>query len=431
MNKTFSAKVERMGHDGSALALHEGNLVHIHGMLPDEEGIVDATRKNKTYLGVLRELTKASPSRKTPEELHYLSCSPWQVMEYPLQVELKHAVISELFGYYTDAPKAGFTPAAHFYGYRTKVEFSFCDRDGDLEIPLSLAFHERGGGVRRLPLTEGCALVSDAMNRVALTITDKLRAQGYTARDLKTLVVRESKSEGQLLAMLYAKKETIAEFKVDDIIGLAGFFVFHSTEKSPASVVTRALWNSGDTHLSEVMHGVSVRYSWDSFFQNNIPVFLEAVEMMKRYLPTDTSVLELYAGAGTIGLLLAGKVNHVHGIESIESAVESANMNATINAIINYTAECLPAENIDADLLAAYDALVLDPPRAGLHPKLIKDILLKKPKQILYLSCNPETQARDYSELKDAYKIDAIQGFDFYPQTPHLESLLILSLREE
>ena len=239
MHKTFAAKIERMSHDGSALAELEGNQVHIHGMLPGEEGVIDATRKNKVYQGVLKELTKASPSRKTPEELHYLSCSPWQVMEYPLQAELKHAVISELFSYHTDAPKSGFTPAAQFYGYRTKVEFSFCDRDGDTEIPLSLAFHERGGGVRRLPLPKGCALVSDAMNRVALAIVEKLRAEGYTARDLKTLVVRESKSEGELLAILYAKREEIKEFNVDDIPGLVGFLVFHSTEKSPASIPSR------------------------------------------------------------------------------------------------------------------------------------------------------------------------------------------------
>ena len=431
MNKTFTAKITRMGHDGSALAELEGNQVHIHGMLPGEEGVVDATRKNKVYQGVLKELTKASPSRKTPEELHYLSCSPWQVMEYPLQAELKHDVISELFGYYADAPKSGFTPTASFYGYRTKVEFSFCDRDGEMETPLSLAFHERGGGVRRLPLPKGCALVSDAMNAVALAIVEKLKAEGYVARDLKTLVIRESKSEGQLLAILYAKREEINEFSVADIPGLTGFLVFHSSEKSPASVATRSLWAWGEEYLTEVMDGVSIRYSWDSFFQNNIPVFLEAVKMMKQYLPKDAQVLELYSGAGTVGLLLAGSAAKIHAVEIVAQAVESANMNAKINGVENYTAECLPAEKIDSELLAQYDTLVLDPPRVGLHPKLIKDIASHPPKRIIYLSCNPETQARDYSELAELYKIDAIAGFDFYPQTPHSESLLILSLRGE
>ncbi len=431
MNKTFTAKIERMGHDGSALAELDGNRVHIHGMLPGEEGVVDASRRNKVYQGVLKELIKASPSRKTPEELHYLSCSPWQVMEYPLQAQLKYNVISELFGYYADTPPPGFTPAVQFYGYRTKVEFSFCDRDGDVEIPLSLAFHERGGGVRRLPLPKGCALVSDAMNHAALLIVEKLRAKGYVARDLKTLVIRESKSEGQLLAILYAKREEIKEFAVDDIPGLVGFLVFHSTEKSPASVATRCLWVWGEEYLTEVMDGVSIRYSWDSFFQNNIPVFLEAVKMMKQYLPKDAHILELYSGAGTLGLLLSGSAAKIHAVEIVEQAVEAAHMNAKVNGVENYTAECLPAEKIDADLLAQYDTLVLDPPRAGLHPKLLKDIAAQKPKRIIYLSCNPETEARDYSELKDIYNIDAIQGFDFYPQTPHSESLLILSLRGE
>ena len=151
---------------------------------------------------------------------------------------------------------------------------------------------------------------------------------------------------------------------------------------------------------------------------------------MKQYLPKDASVLELYSGAGTIGLLLAGSVKKIHAVEVVEQAVASALQNAEINSIANYTAECLQAEKIDAELIGSHDTLVLDPPRAGLHPKLIKDITLQKPKRIIYLSCNPETQARDYSELAEIYKIDKVQGFDFYPQTPHSESLLILSLRE-
>ncbi len=430
MQKTFTVKIEKVAHDGAAKGTFEGSAVHVHAMLPGEEGIVEAYKKHGLYIGVLKEITKASPSRKTPDELHYLSCSPWQIMEYPLQSELKQNMITELFGYYEDAPKVSFVPASQFYGYRTKIEFSFCDRDGDKEIPLSLAFHERGGGSRRLALPEGCVLASERMNKVALAICERLRAQGYIARDLKTLIVRESKSDGKVLAMLYAKKKEVAQFAVEDIPSLSGFMVFYSTEKSPASVPTKELWMWGDDHLTELINGVSVRYSWDSFFQNNIPVFTSAVEVIHAHLKSDARILELYSGAGTIGLLLAASAKEVKGVEIVERAVGAANMNARINSIENYQAECLPAEKIDAALFDGINTLVLDPPRAGLHPKLLEQIKTKLPPSIIYLSCNPETQARDYSVLAEHYKIDLVQGFDFYPQTPHVECLLILRLRE-
>ncbi|MEK7117979.1 MAG: hypothetical protein AAB869_00020, partial [Patescibacteria group bacterium] len=258
MKKTFLMHVEKIAHDGAALGTHEGKAVHVHGMLPGEEGIVEISKKYGVYAGILKELTLASTRRKSPEELHYLSCSPWQVMEYPLQVELKHALLQELFGYYKNGPHVNFIPATQFYGCRTKVEFSFTDREGESEIPLSLAFHVRGGGSARIPLPAGCALVSESMNRAALAIVEKLRVLGYAANDLKTLVIRESKSihanekshlggqAGKFLAILYAKKDTIAKFPVDDIPDLAGFFAFYSTEKSPASVETKALWRWGD-----------------------------------------------------------------------------------------------------------------------------------------------------------------------------------------
>lgn len=430
MNTTFTVKVEKIAHDGAAEATHEGKPVRIHGMLPEEEGIVSVHKKHGMFIGELKELTHASLSRKMPEELHYLSCSPWQVMEYPLQVALKHEMLSSLFRYYDDSAKPTFVTADKFYGYRTKVEFSFTDRNGDLALPLSLAFHERGGGgSRRLALDNGCALVSDDMNRVALSICAKLRDLGYASRDLKTLIVRESKSTGGLIAMLYVKKTELPQFPVDDIAGLSGFIVFHSTEKSPASVPTKELWRVGDDALTETISGVAINYSWDSFFQNNIPVFTKAVDAMRAYVPKGARMLELYSGVGTIGLLLASSAKVVHGVEIIPAAVESANHNAVENGIANYHAECLPAEKMDVELLRDVDVLVLDPPRVGLHPKLIEHIRTKLPPRIIYLSCNPETQARDYSALADTYAIDHIEGFDFYPQTPHCESLLVLSLR--
>ncbi len=429
MQKTLTITVERMTHDGAGEGTSEVGPVRVFGMLPGEVGIVDAHKKHGIFVGVLRELIKSSPSRKNPEELHFLSCSPWQVMDYPLQLSLKLDLLTSLFGFYDDAPKPTIVPADKFYGYRTKVEFSFTDRDGDVPRPLALAFHERGGGSRRLALESGCALISDSMNSVALEICKRLRELGYTSRDLKTLVVRESKSSGAMIAILFAKKEEIARFDVSDIKGLTGFIVFHSTEKSPASVPTKELWREGSDTLTEDILGAPITYSWDSFFQNNIPLFAKALTAMKAVISKDANVLELYSGVGTIGLLLTDKAKRVHGVEIVEGAVESAKKNAERMGVTNYVAECIPAEKMDARLLDGREVLVLDPPRSGLHPKVIGMILEKQPKQIIYLSCNPETQARDYSALAALYSIASITGYDFYPETPHVESLVILNLR--
>jgi tRNA/tmRNA/rRNA uracil-C5-methylase (TrmA/RlmC/RlmD family) len=243
-------------------------------------------------------------------------------------------------------------------------------------------------------------------------------------------VVRESKSNEKLLAILFAKAESIPKFSVDDIPGLAGFIVFHSTEKSPASVPTKELWRWGESELHQLVLGTDIVYSWDSFFQNNVPMFEAAMEEMQKAVPDNANVLELYSGVGTIGLLLAKRAMHVHGVEIVQGAVDSAKQNAELAKILNYVAECIPAEKMDARLLDKRDVLVLDPPRSGLHPKVIGMILEKKPPVVIYLSCNPETQARDYSMLKDLYNIESVTGFDFYPETPHLESLAILKLRQ-
>jgi len=421
-------RAEKMGHDGAALGSYEGKPVHVHGMLPTEEGVIEAHKKHGSFIGVLKELTRASERRKNPDELHYLSCSPWQVMEYPLQVELKHALLQELFSYYSDAPKATFVPAVHFFGYRTKVEFSFTDRNGNLPAPLSLAFHVRGGGSLRVALPEGCLLASEEMNHVALALLGKLRALGYSASDLKTLIVRVSKSTGKLLALMYTKKEDVPEFAVDDIPGLTGFLVFHSTEKSPASVPTKELWRWGSDMLIERVGDLTTAYSWDSFFQNNVPMFEQAMERVQKAVSKGANILELYSGVGTIGLLLAKNAKHIHGVDIVQSAIDSAKANAKAADIINYVAECIPAEKMDARLLDGKDVLILDPPRSGLHPKVLAMIKEKLPPKVIYLSCNPETQARDYSALAVLYKINVLTGFDFYPQTPHLESLLCLNI---
>lgn len=429
-NRTITIKTTDIAHNGAACADALGRKVYVHGMLKDETAIVDVEKKHNILIGEVREFITISPHRKEPEELHYLSCSPWQVIEYPTQLAYKEEILSSLFGYYNDAPKVLFTPAEQYYGYRTKVEFSFVSKDQTgTPIPLSLAFHVRNKGKQKIQLEHGCALVSENMNIVAEKICMQLKEQGLTAYELKALTIRESKSTKACIATLYCKDRIAPPIDLSLIPGLAGLHIWYSTHKSPAAVETELLASYGETTLSEYFGNRHIRYPYNGFFQNNIPVFQKAVERISTFIPKASKILELYCGVGTIGLLLADETHVITGIELNPHSVRLANENALANNISNFKATCLPAEKIDPALINSADCLILDPPRAGLHPRLKRDILEAKPETVIYLSCNPETQARDYADLKDVYALSYIEGFDFYPETPHLESLIVLKKR--
>ncbi len=429
-SKIVTIKGKKIAHNGAVVDTYNGKPLYVFGMLKDEEAVVEVFKKHGVYFGNVKEYISISPHRKDPEELHYLCCSPWQIIEYPTQASFKKEMIEDLYSYYEDVPEINFTTASKYYGYRTKVEFSFISKDevGN-NIPLSLAYHIRNEGKRKMEVPKGCDLLSENANNVAISICDKLRAVGLTSYELKNLCIRESKSENKCIAIIYSKEKEISRIDISDIENLSGLQVWYSTYKSPAAVATELIYSIGDDFLEEKINGISLKYPWNGFFQNNIQVFEKAVQRMGDYLNIENSLLELYSGVGTIGLILADKVKDAYGVELNESSVKYAIENARSNNVRNYVAECLPAEKINKDLISRYSQIILDPPRAGLHPKLITNIKEANPETIIYLSCNPETQARDYSELKDMYRIEYIEGFDFYPQTPHLECLIVLKKR--
>ena len=433
---SFTVTTEGFLPDGSSIAHLDGREFHVFGALPGEEVTVrEISRKKGVVIAIVESVEQLSPLRIDRREEHYLSCSPWQILTPLAEAEEKKHILERQFSSRGIAvPPIDFVPSNALYGYRTKMEYSFADRDA----PLSLAFHERGGSNHRLRLKNGCDLGSVGMNAIALAVVDLLRSLDITATQLKTIVVRESKSTGAHLALLYVKDPTFPAVRVLEGIlklsvpTLSGIRIFHSDKRSPASVPTALLAEWGSDTLVDHVAGIAIEYSWDAFFQNNIPMFTEALTRMREAIPPHThKVVELYSGAGTIGLALADLSEEVYGIEIIPSAAENANVNARRNHINNYTAESVSAEEITGSLLDDTDVLVLDPPRAGLHPKVITMILTKRPRTILYLACDPGTQARDIKVLEAQYRITSVTGYDFYPRTPHMESLAVLRLRGE
>jgi 23S rRNA (uracil1939-C5)-methyltransferase len=425
----FITEFESLNLDGSAAGTFENRHISAFGVLPGEKALLrPVRRKQRILFAEPLEILQPSAFREDPVESHYLSCSPWQIIEYPVQCQYKQESMRAAFisGAQTELKINDFFGSGERFGYRTKIEFGIAFNDG---APV-LSFHPRGKHFGHIALEHGCALASDAMNSTALAIMSKLSEQKSNAGTLKNLVIRESKHDRERLAVLYTIDRMASKISAMDIPGLSGLVIAYSDPASPASVVTEILATSGKDYLEETVLEMRIRYPFDGFFQNNIPLFEKCLSVIGQHIAPTGRIAELYSGVGTIGLALAKDAAEVTGIESGRSSVEYARVNAQLNSIENYTSECLLAEKCIPEKIKSADTVILDPPRCGLHPKAVKLLFNALPEQIAYLSCNVMTQAKDFSMLKDHYAIAYAAGFDFYPNTPHLESLIILQKKQ-
>lgn len=452
--------IEKLTTEGYGFLQLNGMDFYVIGALPGETVEIRVIKKRKgRRWAIVENVIESDVGRIPPLEDHFVSCSPWQVFPYPKQLELKENMLKQAFleeaglDVEAEVPERKFfgaTPLSQTTGYRTKVEMNFWYEDNF----LYLAFHKRGTPFVLTPLTKGCILASKSINETSLKVIQLINEHKIPKSDLKSLTIRESKTKDCRIALLCVKrKDFTLPFSLEDIPGLAGLVVAYSDPLSPASLITEILDVQGQDYLEEDIDGLQIRYPIDGFFQNNISLFGKALKIMqdvvkslaaggggKSTVTTEGDagpncdsekigkIVELYSGVGTIGLALCKQAKEVTGVEVVPSSIELAKENALRNNITNYTCFALPAEKMDSSVLADVDVLVLDPPRTGLHADVVNYILEHAPKTILYLSCNPVTQARDYALLKGKYSPTALYGFDFYPQTMHMESLVVLNL---
>ena len=428
----MQVRIEKIVPEGKSLAhLEDGKVVFVWGGLPGELIEINITKNKKNFATAeIVEVIEPSPDRVKPVEDHYLICSPWQVLPYSKQIDLKRNLLTEAFTEMADEKVKidQFYESEEQFGYRTKMEYSFTYNE---EGKIALAFHKRGVS-DEYEVINGCKLGADKTNAAAQKITEVLNTlEGVGAKGLKSLTIRESKFSGQLIAVLLHKfKEYEINIALSDLGGLVdGIVIGYSTIKSPVSVLTELRYQEGIDSLEEEILGLKIQYPYDGFFQNNLPMFEKALLEIQKATPVCNKILELYSGVGTIGLALAGKAKEVSGLEIVAAATEYAEVNMKLNNITNYKAITLPDHKITSNMLAGTDVLVLDPPRSGLHPKTTAKILEALPSKIIYLSCNPVTQARDWANLREHYKLTHLVGFDFYPNTLHMESLIVLDLK--
>jgi len=411
---------------GQALGEYpDGRKLFVWGGLPSESVRVQVTKKrSKLVEGRVVEVLEPSQERVAAvDETSYLSTSPWQIMQPESEAHYKAALIEEAFELHDIVLPDVITVKTDNvrYGYRNKVEFSFY-WDNDTKT-LDLAFFIRGSK-GKVPV-EGTSLAREEINVLAREIRDILRTKNIEARSLKTLLIRCDQA-GKCTWQLYVKDDLpdIITNEEAGQLSAQGGEIIYSDPKSPASRITKRLTSFGNVVLHDTIRGVDFSYATEGFFQVNIPMYETALADMKSWLTND-KVVDMYSGVGTIGLTIGGPETIL--IEINEHAVRE--MNSNIASLKSSAVAVHAASEAAIEYITGDATIILDPPRAGLHMDVIHQLLEAKPKRIIYLSCNPVTQARDVANLAECYGIKAHTGYNFFPATPHIEHLVVLDLK--
>ncbi|MBO4276290.1 class I SAM-dependent RNA methyltransferase [Candidatus Saccharibacteria bacterium] len=379
-------RVEKIIPGGQALGtMPDGKKIFFWNALPGEEVISCDITKNKSNFteAIATEISHPSPFRVEPKDVCFLSTSPWQILDYDYELKLKPELVVEIFReHQIDIKTPDIITDGKDYYYRNKMEYALYWDNESQEIKL--AFHARGSH-RKIPIKKS-SIERPELFKIATEIVAKLNADHEEARKYQSLLLRCNQS-GEISGGLFENGHPHPVFQ----------------------------------NLTDTLLGHEYSYSPNGFFQINLPVYELALKEIKKHITTE-KVLDLYAGVGTIGLSVA-QGHSLTLVECDRSAfVELANnaRGAPLSVL---------AKSEDALAYIAPDqTVIVDPPRAGCDSKLINKLNEIKPSTIIYLSCNPATQARDVKMLLENYHIKEIKSFNFFPHTPHIENLVVLSL---
>lgn len=414
-----SVVIDSLVNGGQGLAtMSDGRKVFVWGALPGETVKIRVIKKKRSYCeAIAEEVVEASPDRVEPREPNYLATSPWQIMPFNAENKAKKQIVGDLFKHEkVKLPPLGPVQTTdQEWNYRNKMEYSFWgDDDG-----IHLALHRRGSHGKEI--VNGSHLAMKPIDIAANAILEELKKiDGLRAGDLKTVVIRCSQG-GETVAALYVKAQKFAKLNLPS--SLKGLKVYHSNPRSPASVATKLIYELGDSRLGDQILDKKFEYNVDSFFQVNLPVFEKALATIKSVLPDQSKLIDMYSGTGVIGLSVAkGEVDLVE-LDGPSSGM--AKINAQDSGIKAHVIQASTEKVLD--YITGEDVVVFDPPRAGLHDDVVKRVLEVKPPKIVYLSCNPATQARDLVKLQLGYTIEKFEIYNFFPKTPHIETLAVLN----
>jgi len=381
----MQAKIEQIVPGGQGIAtLEDGKKAFIWGALPGETVEFEITKNKRSYCeGIATKILEAAPERIEPKDACYLATSPWQIFDYDTELKIKSQIVRDCFAQnHLDIEVLPTVTDGKDYGYRNKMEYSlYWDNDTN---KIFLAFHQRGTH-RKIPIAQS-SIERPEIFAAAQKLVDQLNAEHAEARKYQSIMARCDQS----------------------------------------GKVSIALFENGKSHpvmetLEDSLLGQSYSYSPNGFFQINLPVYELALKQIAKNIKGD-KVLDLYSGVGSIGLSVA-RGKDLTLVEVNGAAFEEMQHNAA-----GTHANCVLAKSEDVtDYISPDCTVILDPPRAGCDAKLIEKLLEIQPERIVYMSCNPITQARDAAMLAEKYNLSAAQPYNFFPRTPHIENIIVFT----
>ena len=451
--------------EGKALAKVNDMVVFVPYVVPGDVVDLQVKRKKNKYAeAVAVKFHEFSPKRAVPFCQHYGVCGgcKWQCLTYEDQIKYKQKQVTDNL---TRIGKVELPEISPILGsektefYRNKLEFTFSDKRWLTEEEVkaevqydqmnAVGFHIPGAFDKVLAI-EKCWLQDDISNQIRNTIRDYAYEHGlafYNIRNheglLRNLMIRTS-STGELMVLLQVRvshgkdldetKKLLAHVadKFPQITSL--LYVVNNKCNDTINDLDVEVFKGND-HIFEEMEGLRFKVGPKSFYQTNSEQAYNLYKVAREFagLTGDELVYDLYTGTGTIANFVSRKAKKVIGIEYVPEAIEDAKVNSAINNITNtlfYAGDM--KDMLTQDFINEHgrpDVIITDPPRAGMHNDVIDVILFAEPKRIVYVSCNPATQARDLSLLDAKYKVMAVQPVDMFPHTHHVENVVLLEIR--
>ncbi len=449
--------------EGNAVARHGEMVVFVPYGAPGDVADIKLTRKRSSYAeGRIVRLVEPSPRRVGPPCSHFGTCGGcrWQHLPYDLQLECKQQQVTDAL---TRIAKVELPPVSPIKGseriweYRNKMEYTFSNRrwltreqmesDEIFDDRDGAGFHISGAFDKVLDISR-CHLQDSLGDRIRLFIKDYARSRGYSFYDLKantglmrTLMIRLASTGESMVVMSFGEDSPEAIADVMDAVRrefpqITSLMYVVNLKANDTIADRDILLHSGRDYIEEEMEGLRFRIGPKSFYQTNSRQAYElyCVARDMAGLTGSELVYDLYTGTGTIANFVSRRAARVVGIEYVPEAIADAKINSERNGITN--TEFYAGDMKDV-LTAAFveehgapDVMIVDPPRAGMHPDVIDVILLAAPGRIVYVSCNPATQARDLALLDSRYKVTAVQPVDMFPHTHHVENVVRLERRD-
>lgn len=447
------------GSEGKAVGKHDGLTVFVPFAVPGDIVNVRVFKQRKGYAEAeILSLVKPSPDRVKPACNHFGLCGgcKWQAMDYSKQLLYKQKQVEDNFrhlGKFDFPDIQSIIPSEEEYYYRNKLEFTFTNlrwlEKSDMELQKSGAIETRGLGFHipgkfdKILDIDHCYLQDDPSNEIRLAIRDygiKHNLSFYNARTheglLRNIIIRDSSIGGLMVIVIFGEDSPeitpLLDFINDTFLEISSLQYVINTKLNDTITDLEIRLYRGDPFIMEKMEDLSFKIGPVSFYQTNSQQAYKLYQIVRYFAQISESdlVYDLYTGTGTIANFVARQAKKVVGIEYVDAAIEDAIINSKNNNIQNTAffagdmAKVLTPEFVTKN--GHPDIVITDPPRAGMHPKVIEQLLLIAPQRIVYVSCNPATQARDITLLSEKYSVEKVQPVDMFPHTQHVENVVAL-----